>query len=81
MEHEIKPEQTWVGYEGASEYCGLKRTTLWKLCCSNKIISAKEGSRVLINLPSLDAYLHNKARKGSVDSIDADGFDNEYAGS
>jgi len=52
---EIEP--LWVSYKTASAYCGLGRTTLWKICHSNAIISAKVGSRVLINLPSLNSYL------------------------
>jgi len=54
----------WADYKSASAYCGLGRTTLWRLRNEGLIESAKEGKRVLIFLPSLDDYLHGRARGG-----------------
>ena len=54
----------WGSTEIASAYCGLGRTTLWKLRNEGLIESAKKGKKVLIYLPSLDDYLHGLARGG-----------------
>jgi hypothetical protein len=54
----------WADYKSASAYCGLGRTTLWRLRNENLIVSAKIGKKVLIFLPSLDDYLHEQARLG-----------------
>ncbi len=73
MERDVRVEQdsttgewpewpVWASYECASAYSGLGRTTLWRLCGEGEIIYARVGSRVLINLPSLDEYLHRQAQ-------------------
>jgi excisionase family DNA binding protein len=73
MNGSVRP--TWASYKDASVYCGLGRTTLWQLRGENLIKSAKVGSRVLINLPSLDEYLQKKAEDGNSPPLDADVFD------
>ncbi len=80
MEQENNVEPIWGGYETASRFSGLGRTTLWKLRKSNSIISAKEGSRVVINLPSLDRYLHDLAYKGSSELFDNNISDEKRSG-
>ena len=69
-----------VDCESASAYCGLGRTTLWRLRSENRIESVKVGAKVLVFLPSLDEYLHGLASEGGPGLLDDDTCHEELSG-
>lgn len=59
MQTEAKPE--WITYEEAQRLTSLGRTTLWKLCSSKSVKTARVGRAVRINRRSLEEYMETVA--------------------
>jgi excisionase family DNA binding protein len=59
MHTEIEP--TWITYEEAQRLTSLGRTTLWRICSSGEIKTARIGRAVRINRQSLEAYMDEAA--------------------
>ena len=59
MHTEIKP--TWITYEEAQRLTSLGRTTLWRICSSGEVKTARIGRAVRINRQSLEDYLERTA--------------------
>jgi excisionase family DNA binding protein len=55
-------QQEWVSYPEAGRYSGLSHTTLWRYVTSGKLKAARVGRSVRIHLPSLRAFMEEKAR-------------------
>jgi excisionase family DNA binding protein len=51
----------WLSYRGASDYCGLGRTTLTTLVTSGAIPAARVGRAVRISKAGLDEYMRRNA--------------------
>lgn len=54
-------EQEWVSYPEAERYSGLSHTTLWRYVGSGQLKAARVGRSVRIHLPSLKAFMDEKA--------------------
>ncbi len=54
-------EQEWVSYPEAERYSGLSHTTLWRYVSAGKLKAARVGRSVRIHLPSLEAFMEEKA--------------------
>lgn len=59
MRTEIEP--TWITYEEAQRLTSLGRTTLWRICSSGEVKTARIGRAVRINRQSLEDYLERTA--------------------
>jgi len=59
MHTEIEP--TWITYEEAQRLTSLGRTTLWRICSSGEVKTARIGRAVRINRQSLEDYLERTA--------------------
>jgi excisionase family DNA binding protein len=59
MHTEIEP--TWITYEEAQRITSLGRTTLWRICSSGEVKTARIGRAVRINRQSLEAYMERTA--------------------
>jgi excisionase family DNA binding protein len=59
MQTEIEP--TWVTYEEAQRLTSLGRTTLWRICSSGEVKTARIGRAVRINRQSLEDYMERTA--------------------
>jgi len=59
MHTEIEP--TWITYEQAQRLTSLGRTTLWRICSSGEVKTARIGRAVRINRQSLEDYLERTA--------------------
>jgi excisionase family DNA binding protein len=59
MQTEIEP--TWITYEEAQRLTSLGRTTLWRICSSGAVKSARVGRAVRINRQSLEDYMERTA--------------------
>ena len=59
MQIEIEP--TWITYEEAQRLTSLGRTTLWRICSSGEVKTARIGRAVRINRQSLEDYLERTA--------------------
>ena len=59
MHTEIEP--TWITYEEAQRLTSLGRTTLWRICSSGEVKTARIGRAVRINRQSLEDYLERMA--------------------
>jgi len=54
-------QQEWISYTEAERYSGLSHTTLWRYVTSGELKAARVGRSVRINLPSLRAFMEEKA--------------------
>lgn len=54
-------EQEWVSYPEAERYSGLSHTTLWRYVSTGQLKAARVGRSVRIHLPSLKAFMEEKA--------------------
>ena len=59
MQTEIEP--TWITYEEAQRLTSLGRTTLWRICSSAEVKTARIGRAVRINRQSLEDYMERTA--------------------
>ena len=59
MRTEIEP--TWITYEEAQRLTSLGRTTLWRICSSGEVKTARIGREVRINRQYLEAYMERTA--------------------
>ena len=59
MHTEIEP--TWITYEEAQRLTSLGRTTLWRICSSGEVKTARIGRAVRINRQSLEDYMERTA--------------------
>ena len=63
MQTEIEP--TWITYEEAQRLTSLGRTTLWRICSSGEVKSAKVGRAVRLSKKSLLDFMERTAAKSS----------------
>ena len=61
MQTEMKPE--WITYEEGQRLTSLGRTTLWRICSSGAVTTARIGRAVRINRESLEAYMQHAAEE------------------
>jgi excisionase family DNA binding protein len=54
-------EQVWISYPEAEHYSGLSHTTLWRYVGNGALKAARVGRSVRIHLPSLKAFMEEKA--------------------
>ncbi len=59
MQTEVEPN--WITYQEAQRLTSLGRTTLWRICSSGEIKTARIGRAVRINRQSLEAYMDEAA--------------------
>ena len=59
MHTEIEP--AWITYEEAQRLTSLGRTTLWRICSSGEVKTARIGRAVRINRRSLEACMERTA--------------------
>jgi excisionase family DNA binding protein len=59
VEEQVKQE--WIPYPEAERYSGLSHTTLWRLVTAKEIKAARIGKSVRIHLPSLRAFMEERA--------------------
>jgi excisionase family DNA binding protein len=55
----IAPE--WISYPAAERFTGLSHVTLWRRVSAGEIRSARVGRSVRIHLPSLKAFMEERA--------------------
>jgi excisionase family DNA binding protein len=53
--------QEWISYPEAERYSGLSHTTIWRYVGSGDLKAARVGRSVRIHLPSLQAFMEQKA--------------------
>ena len=53
--------QEWISYSEAERYSGLSHTTIWRYVGSGDLKAARVGRSVRIHLPSLQAFMEQKA--------------------
>ena len=53
--------QEWISYPEAERYSGLSHTTIWRYVGSGDVKAARVGRSVRIHLPSLQAFMEQKA--------------------
>lgn len=58
-------EREWISYPEAERFSGLSHTTLWRYVSSGEIKSARVGRSVRIHLPSLRAFMEERAAENS----------------
>jgi excisionase family DNA binding protein len=63
---QTKIEPTWITYEEAQRLTSLGRTTLWRICSSGEVKSAKVGRSVRLSKKSLLDFMESTAAKRSV---------------
>jgi excisionase family DNA binding protein len=68
MQTEIEPE--WITYEEAKHLTSLGRTTLWRICTSGLVKTARVGRAVRINRKSLKDYMERHATQLTTPSFD-----------
>ncbi len=66
MHTEIEP--AWITYEEAQRLTSLGRTTLWRICSSGEVKTARIGRAVRINRQSLEVYM-SEAADGPGESV------------
>jgi excisionase family DNA binding protein len=54
-------QQEWVSYPEAERYSGLSHTTLWRYVGSGDLKAARVGRSIRIHLPSLRAFMEERA--------------------
>ncbi len=54
-------QQEWISYPEAERYSGLSHTTLWRYVSTGQLRAARIGRSVRIHLPSLKAFMNEKA--------------------
>jgi excisionase family DNA binding protein len=59
METGIEPE--WITYDEAQRLTSLGRTTLWRICSSGAVKTARVGRATRINLESLKDYMERQS--------------------
>jgi hypothetical protein len=55
----IAPDAVWGTFEDVERRNRISRSQQYELIAGKKIIAKKQGSRTIINLPSVDAYQAN----------------------
>lgn len=60
-EETIQP--AWLSYQQSSRFCGLGRTTLWKLASSGQIEVTRVGRRVLFSRASLRRFMESHSNR------------------
>ena len=63
MQTELKPE--WITYEEAQRLTSLGRTTLWRICSTRAVKTARVGRAVRINRRSLEEYMESQSFAGT----------------
>jgi len=59
MQTEIEP--TWITYEEAQRLTSLGRTTLWRICSSGEVKTARIGRAVRLSKKSLEDFMERIA--------------------
>lgn len=54
-------ERAWLSYREAEIYCGMSRTTLWKLVGERRIKAARVGRAVRLSKESIRQYMESLA--------------------
>jgi excisionase family DNA binding protein len=62
----VKIERGWLTYREAEFYCGLSRTTLWKLIGAEEVEAARVGRAVRISRESLNAYMRRSTTGSTI---------------
>ena len=57
---------TWVNYSTAQRYSGLSHVTLWRRVKRGEIKAARVGRSVRIHLPSLRAFMEERASEEAI---------------
>ncbi len=57
----------WITYEEAQRLTSLGRTTLWRICSSEAVKTARIGRAVRINRRSLEEYMERAAEEASAE--------------
>ena len=65
MQTEVKPE--WITYEEAQRLTSLGRTTLWRICSSSEVKTARIGRAVRIHRRSLEDYMEQAAEDSNIE--------------
>ncbi len=67
MEEPVQQEvqQEWVAYPTAEKITALSHTTLWRYVSRGEIRSARVGRSVRIHLPSLKAFMEDRASEAA----------------
>ena len=68
MQTENKAE--WITYEEAQRLTSLGRTTLWRICSSGYVKSARVGRAVRINRRSLEEFMESHATQPRLPGFD-----------
>ncbi len=63
METAVRPE--YLDYKQVEAYCGLSRTTCWRLIKAGEVEAVKIGRMVKVRRSSLDEYLDRNAYEGT----------------
>ena len=63
MQTEIEP--TWITYEEAQRLTSLGRTTLWRICSSGEVKTARIGRAVRLSKKSLEDFMERTATESS----------------
>ena len=58
---------TWITYEKAQRLTSLGRTTLWRICSSSEVKTARIGRAVRINRRSLENYMEQAAEDSNIE--------------
>ncbi len=63
MQTAVRPE--YLDSKQVEVYCGLSRTTVWRLIKAGEVGAVKVGRRVKVRRASLDEYLERHAYTGA----------------
>jgi excisionase family DNA binding protein len=55
-------QQEWISYPDAERYSGLSHTTIWRFVNCGELKAARVGRSVRLHLPTLRAFMEQKAR-------------------
>jgi len=58
----VEPE--WIDYPTAERYCGLSHVSLWRRVKSGELKAARIGRSVRLHLPTLKAFMEERAAGG-----------------
>jgi excisionase family DNA binding protein len=53
----------YLDYEGASAYCKVHRTTIWRAVCAGALRASGPGSAVRFRVDELDRWMDSRNRK------------------
>jgi excisionase family DNA binding protein len=68
MQTDMKAE--WITYEEAQHLTSLGRTTLWRICSSGDVKTARVGRAVRINRRSLEEFMETHATQPRLPGFD-----------